>query len=155
MDVLLGKHVESIIILLLIARSVTFCPLLSVRKCRLCFPITPLYISSRPVFDFKFLSTILILLFDVSSWFNHLNNIWRRMQIMKLWTTQFSPFFCYFFLESPNTLRSTPSQTSFVRILPALWETLSSTHILNRQNCAVFYLAITEYWVEYSVASLF
>jgi hypothetical protein len=56
MDVLVGKHVRAIIILLLIARSVTFCPLLSVRICRLCFPITPLHKSSRPIFAFEFLA---------------------------------------------------------------------------------------------------
>ena len=59
MDFFVDKHVEAIIILLLMARSVTFCPLLSVRRCRLCFPITPSCISSRPIFAFKFLATIL------------------------------------------------------------------------------------------------
>jgi hypothetical protein len=61
-----------------------------------------LYISSRTIFAFKFLATILISLFGISSWFNHLNNIWRRMQSMKLWITQFSPFFCYFFHLKPK-----------------------------------------------------
>jgi hypothetical protein len=61
-----------------------------------------LYISSVPIFAFKFLTTIFISLFGISSWFNYLNNIWRRMQSMKLWITHFSPFLCYFFRLKPK-----------------------------------------------------
>jgi hypothetical protein len=54
-----------------------------------------------------------------SLWLDHSNYIWRRIQVMKLLSMQFSPTSCHFIPYS---------QTPSVCVHPLMWETKFHTH---------------------------
>jgi hypothetical protein len=60
--------------------------------------------------SYAFLSLLACHIFHPSHflWFDHANNIWRGIKIIKIFFTQFSPVSCYFFPLTPQCLPYNP-----------------------------------------------
>jgi hypothetical protein len=64
-----------------------------------------------------------------TSSFEHSDNVWWGVQIIKLFISQLSPASCFFVLPRPKC-----SQTATAWVPPSLWETSLHTCQNNRQN---------------------